>query len=333
MCFWICRSLLSLSRVIHSLSLPAKKRPKHIGYRDSKLTRIMQSHLSGKACLAVLCCVSPAREHLEETRSTLKFADNAKQIKVKPTINEFVDQGTLLLSLQKELKVTKEGLRQLQETLSRDPSHMSSTLSTLDEMPSKALEAYVPRGKYIHEASLNHPEQDQTDTLSEVVLGEDLQSPHEIVDKQLADVPQDASTISVTSGMPPVKEVLVLVKCPTFTSRDTGDRVGEAEDRVTFLADKLEATDDLVEALFKELREVQEHNQDLDMYNAELDYRLTHMRGREGVQSEEADLFTQQCKLLKYAIALALAFYVGGQSEVCLAIVFFLWLSLMVVTN
>jgi centromeric protein E len=67
-------SLLSLSTVIHSLSLPDKKRPKHINYRDSKLTRMLQPHLSGNAEIAIVCCISPSKAYTEETRTTLKFA-------------------------------------------------------------------------------------------------------------------------------------------------------------------------------------------------------------------------------------------------------------------
>ena len=70
----INQSLLSLSTVIHSLSLPEKKRPKHINYRDSKLTRMLQPHLSGNAEIAVVCCISPHKVFTEETRTTLKFA-------------------------------------------------------------------------------------------------------------------------------------------------------------------------------------------------------------------------------------------------------------------
>jgi hypothetical protein len=110
----VCNSLLSLSRVIHALSLPAKKRPKHISYRDAKLTRILQPHLSGNACMAILCCVSASSLHVEETRSTLKFAASAKLIEMKPTVNEVVDHRALLKKLQIELVETKEALRKLQ---------------------------------------------------------------------------------------------------------------------------------------------------------------------------------------------------------------------------
>jgi centromeric protein E len=122
----INQSLLALSRVIHSLSLPDKKRPKFICYRDSKLTRILQPSLSGSACVAILCCASLARSDLEETRSTLKFASSAKQIEIKATVNEVAGEGQdastaaaaaamEIAKLQRELFEVKNELAILQE--------------------------------------------------------------------------------------------------------------------------------------------------------------------------------------------------------------------------
>lgn len=54
----INQSLLSLSRVIHSLSQPGT----HVSFRDSKLTRLLQPSLSGNAKMAVVCCVTPSEK-------------------------------------------------------------------------------------------------------------------------------------------------------------------------------------------------------------------------------------------------------------------------------
>lgn len=74
----------------------------------------MQPHLSGNACLAVLCCISPARIHVEETRSTLKFADNAKRIKVQPLVNQLLNEESKIEVLMKELQEAKLALLELQ---------------------------------------------------------------------------------------------------------------------------------------------------------------------------------------------------------------------------
>ena len=52
----INQSLLSLSRVIHSLSQPGT----HVNFRDSKLTRLLQPSLSGNARMSVVCCITSA---------------------------------------------------------------------------------------------------------------------------------------------------------------------------------------------------------------------------------------------------------------------------------
>mmetsp|Transcript_29307 Transcript_29307/g.79322 ORF Transcript_29307/g.79322 Transcript_29307/m.79322 type:complete len:770 (+) Transcript_29307:261-2570(+) len=111
----INKSLLALTTVIQSLSQPAKKRPQHINYRDSKLTRILQPHLSGNAEMAILCCASPSIAFLEETRSTLKFAARAKLVQVKPQINEVMDDSALIKKLQLELSRVREELEAMKQ--------------------------------------------------------------------------------------------------------------------------------------------------------------------------------------------------------------------------
>ncbi|CAJ1969196.1 unnamed protein product [Cylindrotheca closterium] len=109
----INQSLLSLSTVIHSLSMPEKKRPKHINYRDSKLTRMLQPHLSGNAEIAIVCCISPSKAYAEETRTTLRFAYRAKLIRVTPKVNEILDDGAKIKKLERELAKAKKMIEEL----------------------------------------------------------------------------------------------------------------------------------------------------------------------------------------------------------------------------
>lgn len=51
-------SLSVLSRVIASLA--SKSENSHVSYRDSKLTRILQSSLDGNARTAIIACVTPS---------------------------------------------------------------------------------------------------------------------------------------------------------------------------------------------------------------------------------------------------------------------------------
>merc|ERR1712122_297906 len=78
--------LLSLGNVISALGDEAGS--KHIPYRDSKLTRLLQDSLGGNSHTLMIACVSPADTNLEETISTLRYADRARKIKNKPIVNK-----------------------------------------------------------------------------------------------------------------------------------------------------------------------------------------------------------------------------------------------------
>ncbi|EOD47417.1 Kinesin-related protein 11 [Neofusicoccum parvum] len=86
----INKSLLTLGTVISRLSEAKEKKgadkDKHLPYRNSKLTRLLQPALSGNSLVSILCTVSigstgsaaTAATHVNETLNTLKFASRAK---------------------------------------------------------------------------------------------------------------------------------------------------------------------------------------------------------------------------------------------------------------
>lgn len=61
-----------------------------VPYRDSSLTRILQNALGGNSKTIMICAISPASLNYEETLGTLRYADRAKKILNKATINESV---------------------------------------------------------------------------------------------------------------------------------------------------------------------------------------------------------------------------------------------------
>lgn len=137
--FSVLKSLLALTTVVKALSQPTKKKPRHINYRDSKLTRILQPHLSGNAEMAILCCASRSKKFIEETRSTLKFASRAKYVQMKPKINEVTDDSAIirklqnqLLEVQKELELTK---KKLEEELNQKADITKPTLNVEKATP------------------------------------------------------------------------------------------------------------------------------------------------------------------------------------------------------
>ncbi|CAN6682298.1 unnamed protein product [Malus baccata var. baccata] len=94
-------SLMTLTNVIRKLS--AGKLSGHIPYRDSKLTRILQHSLGGNARTAIICTLSPALSHAEQSRNTLFFATQAKEVTNDASVNTVVSDKQLVKHLQKQV--------------------------------------------------------------------------------------------------------------------------------------------------------------------------------------------------------------------------------------
>lgn len=97
---------LSLSALGNVISALVDGKSKHIPYRDSKLTRLLQSSLGGNTKTLMIACVSPADNNYDETLSTLRYANRAKNIKNKPRINED-PKDALLREYQEEINKLK----------------------------------------------------------------------------------------------------------------------------------------------------------------------------------------------------------------------------------
>lgn len=83
----------------------------HIPYRDSKLTRLLEDSLGGNCKTTMMVMISPAMDAYGESLSSLKFANRAKNIKNKPTVNEDVNQRALLRKYEIELKKLRDELK------------------------------------------------------------------------------------------------------------------------------------------------------------------------------------------------------------------------------
>ncbi|XP_057364516.1 chromosome-associated kinesin KIF4-like [Daphnia carinata] len=105
----INKGLLSLGNVISAL---CESNPRHIPYRDSKLTRLLQDSLGGNSHTLMIACVSPADSNYEETLSTLRYADRARKIKNKPIVNQdptIVEVMALRAQVQQLLAANNNG--------------------------------------------------------------------------------------------------------------------------------------------------------------------------------------------------------------------------------
>ncbi|GAA6008412.1 hypothetical protein JCM10207_000117 [Rhodosporidiobolus poonsookiae] len=107
---FINKSLLTLEKVIASLTSDAKQKP-HVPYRDSKLTQILQPSLSGDARVAVIATMNPSPAAIEETKSTLKFAQRVKKVVLKAVQHEVVDDKALIHKYRSHIAMLEAQLK------------------------------------------------------------------------------------------------------------------------------------------------------------------------------------------------------------------------------
>ncbi|TRZ03734.1 hypothetical protein DNTS_009734, partial [Danionella cerebrum] len=114
----INKSLTTLGKVISALAevdnctskSKKKKKTDFIPYRDSVLTWLLRENLGGNSRTAMVAALSPADINYDETLSTLRYADRAKQIKCNAVINEDPN-AKLVRELKDEVSRLKELLR------------------------------------------------------------------------------------------------------------------------------------------------------------------------------------------------------------------------------
>ncbi|XP_024884667.1 kinesin-like protein unc-104 isoform X19 [Temnothorax curvispinosus] len=110
----INKSLTTLGKVISALAEIATKKKKKadfIPYRDSVLTWLLRENLGGNSKTAMIAAVSPADINYDETLSTLRYADRAKQIVCKAVVNEDAN-ARLIRELKEEIQKLRELLKQ-----------------------------------------------------------------------------------------------------------------------------------------------------------------------------------------------------------------------------
>lgn len=113
-------SLLALSSVVSAL---ASKGAMRVPFRDSKLTRLLQSSLGGNCKAAIVVTIRSEKQNVEEGINTLRFAQRAKS--VQATVVKVEDQaaaknkgGAANKKLAEELAMAQGALAKYQEQLS-----------------------------------------------------------------------------------------------------------------------------------------------------------------------------------------------------------------------
>eukprot|EP00753_Platysulcus_tardus_P008649 PLAT16150.1.p2 GENE.PLAT16150.1~~PLAT16150.1.p2 ORF type:complete len:657 (+),score=394.15 PLAT16150.1:1770-3740(+) len=109
-------SLSCLGNCIAALS----ERKKHIPYRDSKLTRLLQQSLGGNARTTLVVTIGPSSAHATETRSSLQFGQRAMTVSTSARRNEEVDYKALYESVQSALDAKDDRINELQLALAAE---------------------------------------------------------------------------------------------------------------------------------------------------------------------------------------------------------------------
>nr|XP_039263743.1 kinesin-like protein KIF3A [Styela clava] len=101
---------LSLSTLGNVISALVDGKSTHIPYRNSKLTRLLQDSLGGNSKTMMCANIGPASYNYDETISTLRYANRAKNIKNRAIINED-PKDALLRQFQKEIEDLRKKLQ------------------------------------------------------------------------------------------------------------------------------------------------------------------------------------------------------------------------------
>ena len=124
----INKSLLSLSSVIQKLSEAQVKGVKtYINYRDSKMTRLLQTSLSGNSKTVIVCTATMSIRHVTETTNTLNFGLSAKRIKLTAKPNE-------VITTESQLRMAQDEIRRLRVSLEESEAQIHAQETDLQRM-------------------------------------------------------------------------------------------------------------------------------------------------------------------------------------------------------
>lgn len=117
----INKSLTTLGRVIAALAESSKsggRKKDVVPYRDSVLTYLLKESLGGNSKTAMIACISPT--DYDETLSTLRYADQAKQIRTRAVVNQdslsSAERDAQILQMQDQIRQLTLNVNQFAQT-------------------------------------------------------------------------------------------------------------------------------------------------------------------------------------------------------------------------
>eukprot|EP00106_Octopus_bimaculoides_P022066 XP_014789508.1 PREDICTED: kinesin-like protein KIF17 [Octopus bimaculoides] len=207
---------LSLSALGNVISALVNSKVKHIPYRDSRLTRLLQDSLGGNTKTLMVACLSPADNNYDETLSTLRYANRAKNIKNKPKINED-PKDVLLREYQEEItklkallmgqnQLTKD-INQVQKENEKQTGKSSSPGNLVRKEELEKEKENLKREYEMHFSEIQAKYEEERNNRAK--LQEDMtklqdfyESKLSFVDGQIAELPTDQASVMLTPTMP-----------------------------------------------------------------------------------------------------------------------------------
>ncbi|GAB2250392.1 hypothetical protein Droror1_Dr00016642 [Drosera rotundifolia] len=156
----INKSLSTLGHVIMVLVDVAHGKPRHVPYRDSRLTFLLQDSLGGNSKTMIIANISPSICCAAETLNTLKFAQRAKLIQNNAVVNE--DSAANVVALQLQIRLLQEELMALKH------QNVSRTLSFDPVLGDKVEDGSICSNK---EPERSHPTSEQLKSLEAMLAG------------------------------------------------------------------------------------------------------------------------------------------------------------------
>ncbi|KAI8144990.1 hypothetical protein BJV82DRAFT_604431 [Fennellomyces sp. T-0311] len=202
--------LLALGNVISALG-DETRRATHVPYRDSKLTRLLQDSLGGNSQTLMLACVSPSDSNFMETLNTMKYANRARNIKNRVTINQDFAGSSI------EINQLRSYIARLRMEVASLRANGATDVTATDGGESKALRAEIGR--------LRDRIQDMSTNLIQVTSERDTL----MMERELGDFMNASTTAPEPSSHPMVVQYQKTIHDLTNELQDTRDRLAFLE--------------------------------------------------------------------------------------------------------
>ncbi|CAK1552322.1 unnamed protein product [Leptosia nina] len=274
----INQGLLALGNVISALGDGTNR--SFISYRDSKLTRLLQDSLGGNSLTLMVACVSPADYNLDETVSTLRYADRARRIRNKPVINqdakaaEIVRLNNLVNDLRLQLlgqlpTISEQNNEQLQDELDKEKARYQELLKKHKQVTEHLSNMLIENTNLCEKALLAEAAKDKI----EKKLNELTEQCNQTIDNLTTDKEDDE--LQKTNVMDCLKEIKTRLEDMQVVNRQTNEELIDHEIKLSYLKDSSDNNDDEVvlsedQAVLEEEKRAMGHvalNQELQELN------------------------------------------------------------------